>query len=251
MQSEPDINVELLFASAVKFLIEGGEFESAGVLLDCYVERLTEHDPGYGNQRETTIYLRGPRSAYELLRPSVENTSVANQISQAFQAVLPLGYGWANLVARAEIVTHVDPDWRQESKERARNRSVDNQGPPAGTFRLWNNLRFRSATEVKIAEALDQASVLFFPLCRGRLDQGEARVTREPDFLICNRGKWGIIEVDGGRFHPPTRAVHDHTRDRLFKAYGLRVVEHFDAEHCYNSPSAVVQRFLEMLERNG
>lgn len=245
------VEEELLFASAVKFLIEGEEYESAGILLACRIESLSPDNSGYGGYG-MTINLRGPRPAFEALRrDSGWDGSVSSQIRKAFEAVLPLDYTWVNLNARAEALTQVDPEWRQESMERAREKSVDNQGPPTGAFRLWNNLRFRSATEVKIAEALDRSKVLFFPLCRGRLDQGKARVTREPDFLVCSHGKWGIIEVDGEAFHPPSRTVHDHTRDRLFKAYGVKVVEHFDAEHCYNAPDTVVKKFLEILEGNG
>ena len=36
-------------------------------------------------------------------------------------------------------------------------------------------------------------------------------------------------------------------RDRLFRAYGIRVVEHFDAGQCFNGPDEVVRRFLAIL----
>ncbi|MGB5961856.1 MAG: hypothetical protein WBG73_14410 [Coleofasciculaceae cyanobacterium] len=29
----------------------------------------------------------------------------------------------------------------------------------------WQNLHFRSVSEVKIAQALDRANILFFPIC--------------------------------------------------------------------------------------
>jgi hypothetical protein len=41
--------------------------------------------------------------------------------------------------------------------------------------------------------------------------------------------------------------VHDHERDRLFRAYGVRVVEHFDAGQCFNKSDEVVARFLALL----
>jgi hypothetical protein len=59
------------------------------------------------------------------------------------------------------------------------------------------------------------------------------RQNREADFLVCHKGKWGILEVDSPSSHPPTRTVKDHERDRLFKAHGIRVVEHFDAGECW------------------
>jgi very-short-patch-repair endonuclease len=57
----------------------------------------------------------------------------------------------------------------------------------------------------------------------------------------------GILEVDGEPFHPPTRTVQDHERDRLFRDHGIRVVEHFDASQCFEAPDKVVERFLRLL----
>ena len=74
-------------------------------------------------------------------------------------------------------------------------------------------------------------------------------MNREPDFLVCLGGKWGILEVDGEPFHPASRTVEDHERDRLFKQHGIRVVEHFDATKCYEAPQTVVKKFLEILKQ--
>ena len=82
--------------------------------------------------------------------------------------------------------------------------------------KTWNNLNFRSESEVRIAQALDKLNILFFPNCKGRLGVASARENREADFLVCYKGEWGILEVDGEPFHPPSRTVADHTRDRLF-----------------------------------
>jgi very-short-patch-repair endonuclease len=113
---------------------------------------------------------------------------------------------------------------------------------------LWNNLRFRSESEVKVAEALDRAGVLFLPNCKTRLTTPEGRRNCEADFLICHNGKWGMLEVDGLPYHTPTRTVEDHRRDRYFKEHGIALVEHFDATECYNKPDDVVRRFLKLLE---
>jgi very-short-patch-repair endonuclease len=116
--------------------------------------------------------------------------------------------------------------------------------------RTWNNLRFRSMSEVRLAIALDRAGVLFLPNCRGRLTTPMGRENREADFLVCREGKWGILEVDGEPFHPPSRTVQDHERDRLFKSHGIRVVEHFDASECFENAAKVVEKFLEILKRS-
>lgn len=246
-----EIDKEQLLASAATYLIEGHDEEAARLLLACRIEHLSEEEGGTWDPHGLLVELRGPRAAYDALDDLhlQPKDSPGLRVYQAFQAVRPHGYGWMRLEVRAELVP-IDPDWRTQLIARAQGRAVDNQGPTTAGFRLWHNLRFRSATEVKIAEALDRASVLYFPLCRGRLNQGHVRVNREPDFLVCHQGKWGILEVDGEPWHRGM-AAEDHARDRLFKDHGVKVVEHFDAKHCYNTPDQVVKRFLAILSSNG
>jgi hypothetical protein len=116
------------------------------------------------------------------------------------------------------------------------------------TVHIWENLRFRSLTETRIAKELDRRKVLFFPNCMARLGFKE-REKREPDFLVCHEGKWGILEVDGEDSHPHGRAAKDHERDRLFKQHGILLVEHFDASECWEDADGVVKEFLELLRK--
>jgi hypothetical protein len=109
----------------------------------------------------------------------------------------------------------------------------------------WNGLRFRSKTEVIIAQALDKAGVLYFPLPAAVIKQDK----REPDFLVCHAGKWGILEVQGDEFHPPERASAEHERARWFKRHGLGIVEIYNATRCWHDPDGVVKEFLELLSR--
>jgi uncharacterized protein YjbI with pentapeptide repeats len=122
-------------------------------------------------------------------------------------------------------------------------RQASNQGINAP--QQWNGFNFRSRTEIKIAEALDRAGVLFYPNSKARLSKAEGRVNRESDFLVFHAGKFGILEVDGRPYHQT--AADDHERDRLFKRHGIRVIERFDATRCWNDPDRVVQEFLEIL----
>ncbi len=62
---------------------------------------------------------------------------------------------------------------------------------------FWNGWQFRSQAEVKIAEALDRAGVLFFPKATARLTTPEGRTNQSPHFLVCSEGKLGILVVDG------------------------------------------------------
>src|SRR5215510_6097312 len=103
----------------------------------------------------------------------------------------------------------------------------------------WKGLCFRSQTEVRIAEALERVQMLFLPNCMARLGFSH-RESREADLLVCQKGKWGILEVDSPLAHPPARKVDDDERARLFKAHGIRLVEHFDAGECWENPEGVV-----------
>jgi hypothetical protein len=114
---------------------------------------------------------------------------------------------------------------------------------------VWNGLLFRSQAELNVAQALDQEEVLYFPNARARRHRQGGRVNYEPDFLVFNRIGWkgiGILEVDGPQHR--WRGEEDHKRDRLFKAYGIRVVERFPDTECREKPALVVQQFLFLLQ---
>jgi hypothetical protein len=237
-----------LIASAAKYLIEGGESNAATILLACTVDSLREDTDGYNEPGSGPYYLDliGPRIACECL--SDYKNEIYNQVWAAISAVLPYPLYLRGMNIRAGLVA-LEPDWHAEMVELASGKCVDNQAADAGACRIWNRLRFRSATEIKIAEALDKAKVLFFPLSRARLNGPTGRVNREPDFLVCKDGKWGILEVDGEPYHPPQRTVHDHERDRLFQQHGIRLVQHYDSTDCYVTPDKVVGEFLALLAR--
>jgi hypothetical protein len=247
-----------LLASAVQFLIDGGEEKAATILLSCTLD----YD-GRGN----TITLTAPRASYRFLAPLnnrdfhslefratcsleyQENVlTICDGIVYAFSALLG---EHVEIAARANLVP-ITAQWREELLALLRGDHVTNQGlqfSPKTPMVTWNNLRFRSASEVRIAEALervDRPPVLFLPNCMARLGFSH-RENREADFLICHKGKWGILEVDGPLSHPPSRKVDDDERARLFKAHGIRLVEHFDAGNCLEDADGVVKRFLYLL----
>jgi very-short-patch-repair endonuclease len=246
-----ELDDEKMLASAVAFLAVGQEHEqeASATLLACTVK---VYDSGstwwVGNelQQGINIHLSGPRTAYEIICDV--NNPIRETIRHAFDAILPEGTYLDSMTASAEIV-NIDPDWRSLYLDFLKEgKNVSNQAVDDNANRMWNNLRFRSESEVKIAEALDRAGVLFLPNCKARLNTPQGRRNHEADFIICHRGKWGMLEVDGEPFHPPTRTVEDHRRDRYFKEHGMPLVEHFDATECYNKPDDVVSRFLKLLE---
>jgi hypothetical protein len=246
--TDPEFDDRLL-ASAVRFLIDGQEEDAANVLLSC---RLETEFRVYESDHMIEIYdlfLYSPRAAYDILTDN--DNPIARSINRAIKATLPRYPENRNIVFRAEQV-QIDANWHSELLEIARGRGVNNQlaDQIQARVRTWNNLRFRSQSEVRVAIALDKTGVLFLPNCRARLTTPQGRENREPDFLICYDGKWGILEVDGEPFHPPSRTVEDHERDRLYKSHGIRVVEHFDASECFENAKGVVDRFLDILRRS-
>ncbi|MEG4247995.1 MULTISPECIES: pentapeptide repeat-containing protein [unclassified Microcoleus] len=105
----------------------------------------------------------------------------------------------------------------------------------------WNDLRFHSQEQVKIAEALDRTNTLFFPNSKARLTTPAGRQNQEPDFLIFHQGKWGILEIS----HSDTEK--DETRDRLFASHGISIIHYCDANRCTEEPDRIVQEFLDIL----
>jgi hypothetical protein len=239
-------NTEQLLANTARFLYENKSEQAAALLAACS-SCAVEEMQNWGH-REAHITLAGPRAVYEILKD--ENNQLTQEVITAFNSVLPPELDYGSIVPRIEL-SPVDADWRTQLLDKLAGRSIDNQGTEFSTglpVKLWKDLRFRSASEIRIAEALERARVLFLPNCLARLGD-TARETREGDFLVCLEGKWGILEVDGEPFHPPSRTVQDHQRDRLFRAHGILVVEHFDAAECFERADAVVKKFLAILSQ--
>lgn len=239
---------EQLHASAVAFLLEGGSEEAAGMLLGCSLSAWPVGQDWIedGVQVGLRVELAGPREVYGILQDGRNPVAVA--IHEALAAVLPAHLVLDGVSVRVELVK-VEPGWRRRLLEVARGDGVDNQALGEKKACEWNGLRFRSHSEVCIAQALDRVGALFLPNCRARLGAPPDRENREADFLVCYNGRWGILEVDGEPFHPASRAAEDHERDRLFRLQGVPVVEHFDATECRQDPDGVVRRFLEVLGR--
>jgi hypothetical protein len=258
---------ERVLASVEQFLIDGGEEKAATLLLSCDLnchEVLHKDDEGNTYNNLWSITLPAPRASYQLLAPLNRDDfrdpefriryplvfqedvfSICDDIANAFSALLGNNVAYA---VRASLIK-INDQWREELLALLRGDHVTNQGlqfSPKTRMVTWNNLRFRSGAEVRIAEALERAQVLFLPNCMARLGFSH-RENREPDFLICHRGKWDVLEVDGPLSHPPARKVDDDERARLFKAHGIRLVEHFDAGDCLENADGVVKRFLYLL----
>ena len=108
----------------------------------------------------------------------------------------------------------------------------------------WEGLAFRHSTEVELAKELDCRGITFFPSAGVRITNQltEERKTLEPDFLVCNDGKWGIIELDGDSHKE--KHYSDAQRARIFKKQGISIVESYPSTM---PPEKIVDDFLEIL----
>jgi hypothetical protein len=256
-------STDQLLASAIQFLIDGGEEKPAKALLACSTIHLL-YTGKYNT--ELTLILTAPRALYHFLNRGIidydfihepeddeerEARDVVSAIQRAVTAVLAPNVYLRGIEVRYALV-EINPEWREELLAMLSGTHISNQAQEISKDRpiyTWNNLRFRSQTEIRIAEAFERKKVLFLPNCVARLGFRE-RQNRESDFLVCCEGKWGILQIDGEAFHPPTRTTEDHERGRIFLAHGVSMVQHFDAGECWENADGVVAKFLYLLRNH-
>lgn len=245
-QPEPQVpTADELKTAMAHYFLQGGEQEPAAFVLGVPFE--ASHQPFFGSVNITFV---GSREIYEQMQ-HVSSSRLRAQMVVALNAVLPaFGFSAGLVYARLELPALTTDDQRALT-DLALGRNVHNQAPgiPREHVVLWNNLRFRSVTEAKIAEALDRAGVAFWPNCRSRVGAGKHRQNIEADFLVLQDGRVGILEIDGEPWHPPERRAEEQQRDRLWNRHGVKVVQHYDAKRAYTQPDGVVTDFLGILAR--
>jgi hypothetical protein len=169
-----------------------------------------------------------------------DNDNVLNDLPFNYRTKLVnIEEGWQNVI-RNLIANAQDPN-QAFITEKAFTKS--NKQPY-----LYNEMKLASQSEIRIAQELESRKVLFFPLPLAvRAETGNFYEDhREVDFLICQDGTWGILEVS---FHPD-RYEKDSEKDSWFKKSGILCIQHYSAERCYNSPSNVVEEFLAILAKH-
>jgi hypothetical protein len=149
----------------------------------------------------------------------------------------------------------LEDNWLEVIKEQIVNAKDSNQGLISEKVFArnrkqvfqYNELKFASQSEIRIAQELEKKGVLFFPLAVAvRSDTGKLfEDHREVDFLICQNGIWGILEVS---YHPD-RFEKDSEKDYWFKKSGILCIQHYTAERCFTNSGAVVDEFLGILKK--
>jgi hypothetical protein len=261
-----------LHKEAMDRLIMEGEFSASESLSTCNISYEIEDVKEWAGDRtiEYVLHIK-LKSSYDIIddHKNLIMEIIGERVGKIPERILPYSVG---------IVTYFESDQdlktrkddakapsaddqpknimsttsniERKSSNEYKNETHNNLAGATKQPRTWNGFRFRSESEIQIARALDKVpGVLFFPNCKARLGHPKNRENREPDFLVCYKGKWGVLEVDGEPTHPPSRTVEDHTRDRLFRLHGILIVEHFDAVECFENADQVVKRFLYILQQ--
>jgi hypothetical protein len=181
-----------LFFNACQMLLARGYTESAGFLATLGF-RLFRAD--HQNAWEPPFVLRADVSLtqYEYLksRSDSEGDTTFSPIADVFTE---LEWNVEYVVVRLDLALPPS-NWRSDL---ASNVAVLGSNQALFNYRnsskvAFAGLNFRSKTEVKVFQALVSRGVLVFPLPVAVL--GLPNLYREPDFLVCYRGKWGILEV--------------------------------------------------------
>ena len=247
---------QVIHRTWVQLLVDHGYREAAAIAIDMQVYIL------YSNYAPDAIVLDVPISMYSKVK---NDESLKTVMERALLAVchghlydqnndsvsvedLPIEYrvklvevedGWQNIV-RKLIVNSEDPNQGLVTEKVFSRR---NKQPY-----IYNEMKFASKTEIRIAQEFEARGVLFFPLPLAvRAKTGNFYEDhREVDFLVCEDGTWGILEVS---YHPD-RYEKDAEKDAWFKKSGILCIQHYSAERCYENPAQVVDEFQEILSKH-
>lgn len=245
----------------VQALVERGSSELAAIAIDIEITIISKHyeysDGWISTPSE--VRLDVPLSSLEFVKTNAEvieetlfeifeghiydsaDMLVKNsELKVAFRiALLKVEEGWKNIVRRM-ILEAQDPNQGVITEKVFARRG---ERP-----HIYNEMKFGSKSEIRIAQELESRKVLFFPLPLAvRCETGNFYEDhREVDFLICTDGSWGLLEV---AYHVG-RYEKDKEKDAWFKKSGILCIEHYTAEKCFNTPKLVIDEFLEVLAKH-
>lgn len=253
-QFENELNLEdKLHRTWIQALIDSNHKEAAALIVDGELNLV--RDPEYQDWFKW-VYVRIPHTCNRLV---VDNQDLKQILESYFYFVANgnLKYDENDFyICFTTKLLDIEEDWKNKIKYLIANSKDLNQGLITEKARqrggkeviMYNEMKFASASEVRIAQELEARKILFFPLPLAvRNETGDIyKDHREVDFLVCLNGVWGILEVS---YHPD-RYEKDAEKDAWFKKSGILCVEHRSAERCYNQPKTVVGEFLTILSQH-
>lgn len=246
---------EAVVASACQYLLVNGVAPAVALLIAAEVvyRKPTFSDPDVELSGRLPVEVFGPPRLYDLLTADTVGDDLDKRklIETGLKASLPHSLDGASLEIDLEPrMQIVEPyiGWREEFGQQASGRGITNQGAGKSPAPLrWMHNSFRTQGEIALAKAFERANVLFLPLPRAAIGVNpDLRTMVEPDFVICDRGKWGVLEVDGSSHEG--RKAQDAEKDRLYHAHGIAVVRRYTEEQVRDHPDAVVAEFLRDVE---
>lgn len=240
----------------VQFLIDNGHREIAAIAIDAEINIF------YGSPHEPrSVIFSFPTFGWTYLN---NNEQIKIIINETIKTVVQGKIFWSNgeifdvdnldFVYGVKLI-EVEKGWQNIAKNLIANFQNPNQAvisekvffKQKKEIIVYNEMKFASSTEVRIAQELEKRQILFFPLPLAvRAETGDFyNDHREVDFLICHDGSWGILEV---AFHPD-RYEKDSEKDSWFKKSGILCIQHYTAERCWYYTNEVVEEFLSILAK--
>lgn len=219
-------------AEAIKYLIDITQLETALALGRARLNRIEIVQTG----NAATVFLSADAEARQVLDDEAEW-----QFSKEGENLGPTALIVAFAVTNVMNDVHVYPSISLAADLREVPRHQGTAREP-GKYE-HRGVRYRSKTEIRVAEALDEANVLYFPLPLGM--RHYQRIA-EPDFLIVSMGKVAVLEVDGPHHTPLTRA-QEAAKDAKLVQSGIRLVHHVEVAAVDRDVNAVVKEFLALL----
>ncbi len=237
--------IQRLHASVVKFLIDGGQADEAAALLACHLSVKQRIENVYGKEKTyTDVTIEGSRKFYDEFYKNGRNNQSAFErtLAAAFEAFFD---NLGTLQARATLIELDTPHWKEILERILTGDVPSNQGlavQQSPYRQFWQGLHFRSSAVLALAKAFDKRSVSYLTGCPMRIGVTEMRQNIEPDFLVCQGGKWGILQVADAAF--------GEKYARLLKFHGIKLVEVVEADFCSAYPDQAVHNFLTLLENS-
>ncbi|MEH2212696.1 hypothetical protein [Nostoc sp.] len=248
--------LEKLHRTWVQALINDCWNDYAAIIVDAELEFDLEWDEYYSHNCNSGLVVYLPLN----LRLIVSNSDEIQQTLRHYFVSIAGGYIWNDMTSfpiyyRVKLL-EVEENWQKTikfliAKSKELNQGLVTEKAFARKGRepiIYNEMKFASQSEIRIAQELEVKGVLFFPLPLAvKHETGNIYEDhREVDFLVCLDGTFGILEIS---FHPD-RYEKDKEKDAWFKKSGILCVEHYPAEKCYNQPRTVVEEFLSFLSKH-
>lgn len=238
----------------VQLLIDNGHPEIAAIALET--EFSYEYYFDYEDERICCVTFSVPLSVLSYVNES-------NQIRQVIENTIKsicldyIIYPDDNVSFKYRVkLIEVEDGWQNIVRNLIANAQNPNQAlisekvfaRKGKNILMYSEMKFASKTEIRIAQELENRKILFFPLPLAvRADTGNFyNDHREVDFLICQDGTWGILEVS---FHQD-RYEKDSEKDSWFKKSGILCIQHYTSERCWEHPRQVVDEFLSILAQH-